>query len=86
MHPKNKFACQECFFDIHSGHKLIKIEKLHELIQSKLKEYKSYEEDEKKNSELYNKYEKIQMNNIEQFRQKLTSELNEKINQYKEKS
>ena len=82
---KNKFACQECFFDIHSGHKLIKIEKLHELIQSKLKEYKSYEEDEKKNSELYNKYEKIQMNNIEQFRQKLTSELNEKINQYKEK-
>ena len=23
---KNKFACQECFFDIHSGHKLIKIE------------------------------------------------------------
>ena len=25
---KNKFACQECFFDSHSGHKLIKIENI----------------------------------------------------------
>ena len=36
----NKFACQECFFDIHSGHKLMKITKLNSIIQNKLKDYK----------------------------------------------
>jgi hypothetical protein len=57
---KNKFACQECFFDYHSGHKLIKIEKLSDIIQNKLKDYKKYIEEEKKNNELYTKFDNLQ--------------------------
>ena len=51
----NKFACQECFFDIHSGHKLMKLEKLNSIIQDKLKDYKTIVEDVKKKKELYDK-------------------------------
>lgn len=83
---KNKFACQECFFDNHSGHKLIKIEKLSELIENKLKDYKKFMEEEKKNNELYTKFENSQNSYLEQLKQKINSEINEKIKQFKEKS
>ena len=80
-----KFACQECFFDLHSGHKLIKIEKLNEKIQKQLKGYKNVLEEEKKKGELYEKYEKIQLEHAEELRQKIISEIDNKINEYKEK-
>ena len=83
---KNKFACQECFFDYHSGHKLIKIEKLSDIIQNKLKDYKKYIEEEKKNNELYTKFDNFQNSYLEQLKQKISSDINEKIKQFKEKS
>ena len=54
---KNKFACQECFFDVHSGHKMVKAEALFNIIQNKLKEYKHSLEEEKKSGLIYSKYE-----------------------------
>ena len=81
----NKFACQECFFDIHSGHKLIKIEKLNEIVQNKLKDYKINLEDEKKKEELYEKYQNLQFAHLEELKQKIVHEIDEKINEYKEK-
>ena len=84
-HSINKFACQECFFDNHSGHKLIKIEKLNDIIQNKLKDYKNILEDEKKRAELYDKYEKDGMSTLEKLKQKIFSEIEQKINEYKDK-
>ena len=84
-HSINKFACQECFFDNHSGHKLIKIDKLNGIIQNKLKDYKNILEDEKKRAELYDKYEKDGMSTLEKLKQKIFSEIEQKINEYKDK-
>lgn len=84
-HSINKFACQECFFDNHSGHKLIKIEKLNGIIQNKLKDYKNILEDEKKRAELYDKYEKDGISTLEKLKQKIFSEIEQKINEYKDK-
>lgn len=81
----NKFACQECFFDIHSGHKLMKLEKLNSIIQDKLKDYKTIVEDVKKKKELYDKYEKLQLGQVEELKQKIFGEIEAKINEYKEK-
>ena len=81
----NKFACQECFFDIHSGHKLMKLEKLNSIIQDKLKDYKTIVEDVKKKNELYDKYEKLQLGHLEELKQKIFGEIEAKINEYKEK-
>ena len=81
----NKFACQECFFDIHSGHKLMKLEKLNSIIQDKLKDYKTIVEDVKKKKELYDKYEKLQLGHVEELKQKIFGEIEAKINEYKEK-
>ena len=81
----NKFACQECFFDIHSGHKLMKLEKLNSIIQDKLKDYKTIVEDIKKKNELYDKYEKLQLGHLEELKQKIFGEIEAKINEYKEK-
>ena len=81
----NKFSCQECFFDNHSGHKLIKIEKLNDIIQNKLKNYKNILEDERKKAELYDKYEKQGIANLEKLKKKIISEIEEKINEYKNK-
>ena len=80
-----KFACQECFFDIHSGHKLMKLEKLNSIIQDKLKDYKTIVEDVKKKKELYDKYEKLQLGHVEELKQKIFGEIEAKINEYKEK-
>ena len=84
-HSINKFACQECFFDNHSGHKLIKIEKLNDIIQNKLKDYKNILEEDKKRAELYDKYEKDGMSTLEKLKQKIFSEIEQKINEYKDK-
>ena len=81
----NKFACQECFFDNHSGHKLIKIDKLNGIIQNKLKDYKNILEEDKKRAELYDKYEKDGMTTLEKLKQKIFSEIEQKINEYKDK-
>ena len=81
----NKFACQECFFDIHSGHKLMKLEKLNSIIQDKLKDYKTIVEDVKKKKELYDKYEKLQLGHVEELKQKIFGEIEAKMNEYKEK-
>ena len=81
----NKFACQECFFDIHSGHKLMKLEKLNSIIQDKLKDYKTIVEDVKKKKELYDKYEKLQLGHLEELKQKIFGEIEAKMNEYKEK-
>ena len=81
----NKFACQECFFDIHSGHKLMKLEKLNSIIQDKLKDYKTIVEDIKKKNELYDKYEKLQLGHLEELKQKIFGEIEAKMNEYKEK-
>lgn len=81
----NKFACQECFFDIHSGHKLMKLEKLNSIIQDKLKDYKTIVEDVKKKNELYDKYEKLQLGHLEELKQKIFGEIEAKMNEYKEK-
>ena len=81
----NKFACQECFFDIHSGHKLMKLEKLNSIIQDKLKDYKTIVEDIKKKNELYDKYEKLQLGHVEELKQKIFGEIEAKMNEYKEK-
>ena len=81
----NKFSCQECFFDNHSGHKLIKIEKLNDIIQNKLKNYKNILEDERKKAELYDKYEKQGIANLEKLKKKIISEIEAKINEYKNK-
>ena len=85
----NKFSCQECFFDNHSGHKLIKIEKLNDIIQNKLKNYKNILEDERKKAELYDKYEKQGIANLEKLKKKIISEIDSeieaKINEYKNK-
>ena len=82
---KNKFACQECFFDNHSGHKLIKIEKLNEIIQSKLRDYKNYLEEEKKSNDLNAKFENIQNSNLDGLKKKIIYEIDEKNREYKEK-
>ena len=84
-HSINKFACQECFFDNHSGHKLIKIDKLNGIIQNKLKDYKNILEEDKKRAELYDKYEKDGMSTLEKLKQKIFSEIEQKINEYKDK-
>ena len=84
-HSINKFACQECFFDNHSGHKLIKNEKLNDIIQNKLKDYKNILEEDKKRAELYDKYEKDGMSTLEKLKQKIFSEIEQKINEYKDK-
>ena len=81
----NKFACQECFFDTHSGHKLMKLEKLNSIIQDKLKDYKTIVEDVKKKKELYDKYEKLQLGHLEELKQKIFGEIEAKMNEYKEK-
>ena len=83
---KNKFACQECFFDNHSGHKLIKIEKLSEIIQTKLKYYKNFIEEERKNNELLAKFDNLQTNYLEQLKQRINAEIDEKIKQFRDKS
>jgi len=81
----NKFACQECFFDIHSGHKLMKIEKLNSIIQNKLKDYKIIVENEKKKNELYERYEKLQLAHLEELKQKLLVKLMQKLMNIKKK-
>ena len=79
-HSINKFACQECFFDNHSGH-----DKLNGIIQNKLKDYKNILEEDKKRAELYDKYEKDGMSTLEKLKQKIFSEIEQKINEYKDK-
>lgn len=80
----NKFACQECVFDNHWGHKLIKIEKLNDIIQNKLKDYKIYIEEEKKNSDLFAKYEQLQASYLDQLKKRIISEIDEQVKEYKE--
>lgn len=80
---KNKFACQECFFDVHSGHKLVKIDIINSNIQNKIKNGKIYLEEEKKIGDLFSKYENIQKNHLEQLKQKIILELDEKLKEYK---
>ena len=81
---KNKFACQECFFDVHSGHKMVKAEALFNIIQNKLKEYKHSLEEEKKSGLIYSKYENNLISNLDKIKENIISEINIKINQYEE--
>lgn len=80
----NKFMCQECFFDVHSGHKVIKIDNLSNIIQNKLKEYYNSLEEDKKNKSFYSIYENNQILNLKRIKEKIVNEIDNKINLYKE--
>ena len=54
---KNKFACSECIFDVHSQHRLIKTKDLSNIIQIKYKNYKLSLEKEKELTNTYKKNE-----------------------------
>ena len=79
---KNKFACQNCFFDIHSMHKLVKLNELNNFIQKKYKEYKNSLEDNKRIIEIYKNNEEIQVEKIEQFKNDIIKELEKKTNSF----
>ena len=80
----NKFACQECIFDTHSMHKLVKIKDLSNLIQIKYKDYKKSLEKEKDIVEEYKKIETEQIEKIDNLKKKLIEEIESKTNNFKE--
>ena len=79
---KNKFACQNCFFDIHSMHKLVKLDELNIFIQKRYKEYTNSLDEEQRVIEIYKNNEKIQEGKIEQFKKDIIKELEIKINSF----
>ena len=79
---KNKFACSECIFDIHSQHKLLKIKDLNKFIQSKFKDYKESVEKEKETLDIYKKIESNHIEKIKQLKTDIINELEKKINSF----
>lgn len=79
---KNKFACSECIFDIHSQHKLVKIKELNKFIQSKYKDYKESVEKEKETLDIYKKSELNNIEKIKQLKTEIINELEKKINSF----
>jgi len=75
---QNRFACAECFFDIHPQHKLLRIKELNQLINNRYKDYKNYLEEEK----VLKKNESKQLQKLEEFKKKLIKEIEIKINNY----
>lgn len=75
---QNRFACAECFFDIHPQHKLLRIKELNHLINNRYKDYKNYLEEEK----VLKKNESKQLQKLEEFKKKLIKEIEIKINNF----
>ena len=79
---KNKFACSECIFDMHSQHKLVKIKDLNKFIQNKFKDYKESVEKEKETVDIYKKNELNHIEKIKQLKNDIINKLEEKINSF----
>ena len=80
---QNRFACAECFFDIHPQHKLMRIQDLNQLINNRYKDYMNYLEEEKLLlMEIYKKNEPKHLQKVEEFKKKLIKEIEIKINDF----
>ena len=75
---ENRFACAECFFDIHPQHKLLRIKELNQLINNKYNDYKNYLEEEK----VLKGNESKHLQKLEEFKKKLIKEIEIKINDF----
>jgi hypothetical protein len=76
----NKFACSECFFDLHSQHKVVKIKEFNRLIQNRYKEYKKSLEEDKEKLDIYKKNELMNIEKIKQLKKDMIELIEKKIN------
>lgn len=81
---ENKFVCVNCFFDPHSQHKIIKIDKLDKLLISKLTEYRKHKEEIKISKKIYIDKEKEISNKIDTLKNNINKIIDEKISIFKE--
>jgi len=79
---KNKFICSECFYDVHFGHKAIKIKELNILIQDRNNDYKQYFEEEQKILKIYNEHEIDQEEKVYQFKREIFDKMEKKVDYF----
>jgi hypothetical protein len=75
----NKFACSECFFDIHSQHKVVKIKELNRFIQGQYREYKKTLEEDKEKFDIYKKNELMNKEKIQQLKKDMIEQIEKKF-------
>ena len=81
---KLKFICFDCIFDNHSQHKIIKINELNKILNSKLNEY-NLSKDEKLIINKLNLEKKKEISNIiNSLKEKIINQINEKFELFKE--
>lgn len=80
----NKFVCLDCFFDVHSTHKVIRLKELNNIIQNENKDYEQCLEEEKVLKELYNNNLLNQKEKIEQLKQNIINEIEKKVTAFLE--
>jgi len=79
---KNKFICSECFYDVHFGHKAIKIKELNILIQDRNNDYKQYFEEEQKILEIYNEHELDQKEKVYKLKRDILNKMEKNIDRF----
>jgi len=79
---KNKFLCSDCFFDVHFGHKAIKIKELNNLIQTRNNDYKQYYEEEQKILGIYNEHELNQKEKVYKLKRDIINKMEKNIDNF----
>jgi len=79
---KNKFICPECIFDVHFGHKVIKIKELNSLIQTRNNDYKQYFEKEQKILVIYNEHELDQKEKVYKLKRDIINKMEKKVDNF----
>ena len=75
----NKFACSECFFDIHSQHKVVKLKELNKFIQDQYREYKKTMEEDKEKFDIYKKNELMNIEKIQKLKKNMIEQIENKF-------
>jgi len=81
---KNKFVCNECVFDIHSRHKLVRIKELNFIVQNKYSRYEKYVEEAKETLKKFKRNQQMQFRKLEGLKEDIIKNLDEKIYRFKE--
>lgn len=68
----NKFLCSECIFDVHNGHKIIRIKELNNIIQTNQPFYEEC-------LEVYDKDKTNKKDKIEQFKKDIINKIEKKV-------
>ncbi len=79
---KNKFVCSECIFDVHFGHKVIKVKELNNLIQTRNNDYKQYLEEEQKLLEIYNEHELDQREKVYKLKRNIINKIENNVDSF----